>query len=529
MWSHEDKKSRERSWFGAKKLKEYFKCRGSKDSDTSHSGYRYKPLRNLDESCTFYEPEKTSVGEFLNKNSSLRAKQNYGSTVNRTFVDRFGRRSRDSLELSTDDIRFALSLPARKKRQVIELKEFPLGYSKSYLNVDLDSQPSVVYDPCGNFGGIEKTDWRRFSETESETQGCFPLCPIALKRNSSEGPSQVSDLKKSSRKLRFKSSKKPQPKVVHFFPSSLRYDTQFVQTSCEKTKLTDLPERGPKGSVAETTYSTQQQKALTDYGVSEKKRQSLNNNCEGKDRGKTVQFPARSGGLSLLFVNPGNKEHVIDFGAESPEAAPREDPVKLALTRDECNLIRNEGKFARDKSKLERDNDKLARDKDKITRDDVKLAPDEDKCTRDETKVVREEDKLPRDSASYGAELSRGVDMEYKADVADPLAGISSPIRQLNRQYSAIEKVPQKCSKKESGNSGGVPGNAQSQTSASRKHANVPGKEFDTKDGLRCQENIKCSQVKTGSRVKKSAVKCAASLRYCPVKGKEQEQEGKST
>ena len=197
------------------------------------AGYRYKPLKSTDKRNslhTVYDPEWTSVGAFLNKNRPSSSYLGYGSTKEseKKFVDRYCRRSRDSLEAGEEFVEYTLKLRPRR-RQVIELQEFPLGYTKSFLNIDLESDPGVVFDPYRD-QQLRRKKGRKFDRlTFSDSDLRQLSCTDKLGNYDS-----TSDLfgapkpRKSSLKVATTRGK-TNAKVVHFFPSNFSYDAQFVQ------------------------------------------------------------------------------------------------------------------------------------------------------------------------------------------------------------------------------------------------------------------------------------------------------------
>ena len=414
-------------------MKDCFRFGRGKDAYTSNSSsssnvsssasYRYKPLRISDESCTFYEPEKTSVGKFLNRRSSLRSKQGYGSTRERTFVDRYGRRSRDSLEFP-DDFEFALKVRQRKKKRVVELKEFPLGYTKSYLEVDLDSQPSVVYDPSGDIKGVERNDWRSLQEPESVPRGCFPLCPTDLKSSLSG----VSGRMKKAR-LRLKNSGKTSARVMYDFPSVCTYGTEFVQSDRRNSASTDVPERGPREGSA--SVNQQPSKMVLDLDVT-----------TPRMSGKTLNYLADFDNKLLGTAPCGKtaaKEHVIDF--DGP-AAPREDPVKL--TSDELGVACEGGNTVRGEEKNLSRLSKLKQRK-FFAPEDFELVRDTEGAMGGENERVRGDDGAGvNQSEKSGLDSLASVKCEENA--TEPLAGIASPIRrEKHRPVIEFSAVPKPC------------------------------------------------------------------------------------
>lgn len=196
--------------------------------------FRYKPLKNRhkrDSQHSLYDPEWTSVGAFLNKNRPLNSYHSgYGSLkeTESKFVTRYCKRSRDSVDSSEEVVECALKLRPRR-RQVIELREFPLGYSKSFLNINLESNSEVLFDPYRDQlqrkrNGL-KFDRLAFSDSDLRKLSCTD------KLENYDGKSCLfteAKPRKSSLKIAT-GRRKANEKVVHFFPSTFEYNAQFVQ------------------------------------------------------------------------------------------------------------------------------------------------------------------------------------------------------------------------------------------------------------------------------------------------------------
>lgn len=182
-----------------------------------------------------YDPEWTSVGAFLNKNRSSSTYLGYGSTTDSEgkFVDRYCRWSRDSLDAEGAIVECALKLRPRK-RQVIELQEFPLGYSKSFLNIDLESNPGLVFDPHRDQMTTKKKGRKlnrlTFSDSDLRQLSCMDKPGNYQNREDLFGAAKP---RKSSLKVG-NARRKTSAKVVHFFPSNFSYDAQFIQVPPEK-------------------------------------------------------------------------------------------------------------------------------------------------------------------------------------------------------------------------------------------------------------------------------------------------------
>lgn len=196
----------------------------------SAADFRYKPLKNRnkrDSLHSMYDPEWTSVGAFLNKNRPSNSYHGYGSLkeAESKFVDRYCRRSHDSIDNTEEVVECALKLRPRR-RQVIELQEFPLGYSKSFLNINLESNPDVLFDPYRDQLKRGKKFGRlTFSDSDLRELSCTDK--LGSYDSKSDLFSEAKPRKSSLKMVRER--KKTHEKVVHFFPSNFEYDAQFVQ------------------------------------------------------------------------------------------------------------------------------------------------------------------------------------------------------------------------------------------------------------------------------------------------------------
>ena len=276
--------------------------------------YRYKPLKYPEErrKSWTYEPEWTSIGAFLNKNPKSGS---YGSIKysEGKFVDRYGRRSRDSLDAGEEVVEYALKLRPRK-RQVIELQEFPLGYSKSYLNVDLESDPGVVFDPYRDqiHRKNTKKSWVPERLTFSDSDLRKLSCTDKLGNyDESEDLFNAARPRKSSLKIGTTRGK-AKPKVVHFFPSNFNYDAKFVQIS-------------PKNKLAEAEAGVFERHLNTSYCESKKNSKGFDSEIRQESRPATVRAGSNES-IGLLTENKRNdfafssssKEHAVDCDIPSP-------------------------------------------------------------------------------------------------------------------------------------------------------------------------------------------------------------------
>lgn len=122
----------------------------------------------------------------------------------------------------------ALKLRPRR-RQVIELQEFPLGYSKSFLNINLESNSEVLFDPYRDqlqrkTNGL-KFDRLAFSDSDLRKLSCTD------KLENYDGKSHLfTEAKPRKSSLKIATGRRhANEKVVHFFPSTFEYNAQFVQ------------------------------------------------------------------------------------------------------------------------------------------------------------------------------------------------------------------------------------------------------------------------------------------------------------
>lgn len=308
-------------------------------SQVGHLGepvrYRYKPLKNPEERKSWsYEPEWTSVGAFLNKNPKSGS---YGSIKDSEgkFVDRYGRRSRDSLDAGDEVVEYALRLRPRR-RQVIELQEFPLGYSKSYLNVDLESDPGAVFDPNQDqlHRKNRKKSWvsERLTFSDSDLRK-FSLTDKLANYDESEDLFNTAKPRKSSLKMKTTRGK-AKPKVVHFFPSNFNYDAQFVQTP-PKTKMAE-----PEVGVFErhfniSYYESKKNSRVVDSEIRQESR--LDTAKAGSNESIGLPENKRND-----FAFSSSKEHAVDCDIPSPSMDVTKDETFIP-SRDCAGSYVNDG------------------------------------------------------------------------------------------------------------------------------------------------------------------------------------------
>ena len=382
-----------------------------KGSHGSHSyepaKYRYKRLRATEKEQsqhTNYEPEWTSIGAFLNRRPST-----YGSTreSKEKFVDRYGRRSRDSLNADDEVVEYALKLRPRR-RQMIELQEFPLGFSKSYLNIDLESDPGVVFDPCRDQFFRKKTkvsDRLTFSDSDLRKLSCMDKLGTY---NDSENLFDGGKRRKSSLKTRSRKGK-GNAKVVTFFPSNLSYDAQFVQIP-PRSKMAETgegefekrfiaphhePHDGFKRVDTKATPSFNQTKAVYDDLA--------------KIAGDTKdEFPFTDGQKAKI------KEHAIDCDTHAQSFYMEAKRDEMLQARDCASSYVNYG--CRSSTEV------LTESKEKLPRDE------------------ENERDLTYNFDSFSSSFSdlRKNDLGYKPE---PLAGLLSPVRRANPKGGNIKGI----------------------------------------------------------------------------------------
>lgn len=262
-----------------------------------------------------YDPEWTSVGAFLNKNRPSSSYHGYGSLneYEGKFVDRFCKRSRDSLD-ATEVVEYALKLRPRR-RQVIELQEFPLGYSKSFLNIDLESDPDVLFDPYRDQLQRKKRgrkfDRLTFSDTDLRQLSCADKIGNYDRKSDLF---QVPKPRKSSLKIRT-IGKKTNEKVVHFFPSDFNYDAQFVQLPSEsKVEINTGEFEKHLHRLFRTTGNSKFES--TDK---ETRRFSTSKSTGRGDVSESSRLAERVKGISNKRNKESNiKEHAVDDDLKSP-------------------------------------------------------------------------------------------------------------------------------------------------------------------------------------------------------------------
>jgi len=280
--------------------------------------YRYKPLKNPEERKTWsYEPEWTSIGAFLNKSPKSGS---YGSIKDSEgkFVDRYGRRSRDSLDAGDEVVEYALRLRPRR-RQVIELQEFPPGYSKSYMDVDLESDPGVVFDPNRDqlHRKNRKKSWVSERLTSESDLRKFSLTDKLGNYDESEDLFNTAKPRKSSLKMGTTRGK-AKPKVVHFFPSTFNFEAQFVQ----------IP---PKNKMAEPEMVVFERHFNISYCESKKNSKVVDSEITQESR-----LDNAKAGSSESIGLPGNKRNDFAFSSSKEHAVDCDIPSpSMDVTRDE--------------------------------------------------------------------------------------------------------------------------------------------------------------------------------------------------
>ena len=379
------------------------------------AGCRYKPLKNEEKRRSWtYEPEWTSVGAFLNKNPRS---STYGSTKDSEgrFVDRYGRRSRDSLDAGEEVVEYALKLRPRK-RQVIELKEFPLGYSKSYLNIDLESDPGVLFDPYRDqlYRKKNKTSQRlTFSDSDLRKLSCIDKLG---NYDESEDLFNAARPRKSSLKMG-STRGKGNAKVVHFFPSNFNYDAQFVQ----------IP---PKNKMAESEVGEIERRFNMSYRETgnDSKAADIENSHESsfnvnpaKDVSKELLRLQEDKNKELSFNN--SKEHAIDSDIKSPTLEATKEQNFITQSRD-CNISYvNYG--CRSSTEV------LAGFEEKPT-----VSQGSGAFHGNEKSYIKSVENLESSSSSF-TDL-RQSDLNYKPE---PLAGLLSPIRRTPHKQASDSKA----------------------------------------------------------------------------------------
>ncbi|XP_031570532.1 uncharacterized protein LOC116304884 isoform X2 [Actinia tenebrosa] len=198
-------------------------------------GYDYQQFGNSGKRSSVYDeqdPNWYSPGEFLNNQSSFRGQKNYGSTdfnkINGGSYCQWSRDSRGtrdsgkSINQSVEDI---IKLQP-KRRQVVELKDFPLGYSGSYAGVEMKSKENDLFDPIQDGRHPCKHAGNPSAMSESNLDMYFSRMD---KKNpnsrSAEGGVKFGQGREKPRAT----SPKSGPKLVQFYPTSFDYNTKFVQ------------------------------------------------------------------------------------------------------------------------------------------------------------------------------------------------------------------------------------------------------------------------------------------------------------
>ena len=396
---------------------------GSSHCLEPEAGYRYRPLKNKRDSLhSMYDPEWTSAGAFLNKNRPSSSYLGYGSTKesDKKFVDRYCRRSRDSLDAAGDTVEYALRLRPRR-RQVIELQEFPLGYSKSFLNIDLESDPGVVFDPYRD-QLQRKSRGRKFDRlTFSDSDLRQLSCTDKLGNYDSNGDLfGASKPRKSSLKTATTRGK-TNSKVVHFFPSNFSYDAQFVQIPPKNKMESNVGEFERRFNLSYCKPNATSLEVLD-----AKIRHSADSKpAMSGDASEVSKLSQRTMGIGYYGKNrTDDKEHAVDVDLKSPTMEEATDDGNSAQTRDCASSYVNCG--------CRSSTEELMGSKEK-------LASNQESQSLCASIDSEKKEARSLESISCSLEDLYESDMNYKAE---PLAGLMSPIRRVTRYNEGITCVP---------------------------------------------------------------------------------------
>lgn len=194
----------------------------------SRYGYNYKQFRDSYKRSSIYDeqdPNWYSAGEFLN-NQSNRGQKNYGSTDagksgGTPTCCKWSRGQQQPTNQSVEDI---IKLQPRR-RQIVELQEFPVGYSGTYAGVDGACRDNELFDPFH--------DSQPCCHSNAVHTGSDPNVDMYFSRL--DNNNHVTDLEKA-----YKNPQTPSPKpstnIVQDFPVQFDYDSKFVQKEGEKKK-----------------------------------------------------------------------------------------------------------------------------------------------------------------------------------------------------------------------------------------------------------------------------------------------------
>lgn len=196
-------------------------------------GYDYQQFRNSSKRSSIYDeqdPNWYSPGEFLNNQSSFRGHKNYGSTdFNRNNSgsycqwSRESRGSRDLGKSANQSVEDIIKLQP-KRRQVVELKDFPLGYMESYAGVDVKSKENDLFDPIQDNHPCSKHG--QFAMSESNLDMYFSRMD---KKNPTSQSAEEGVKSSKEREKPRPTSPKSGAKILQFYPTSFDYNTKFVQ------------------------------------------------------------------------------------------------------------------------------------------------------------------------------------------------------------------------------------------------------------------------------------------------------------
>lgn len=198
----------------------------------SRYGYNYKQFRDSYKRSSVYDeqdPNWYSAGEFLNNQSSYRGQKNYGSTDagktrETTTCCKWSRGEQQTTNQSVEDI---IKLQPRR-RQIVELQDFSVGYSGTYAGADGNVNENVLFDPLHDdspccHGDRLRTDSESnidmyFSRLDNNNHVTNPTEEMYQEGQASRNPSSTN--------------------IVQTFPTQFDYDPKLVQEEGKKKKKT---------------------------------------------------------------------------------------------------------------------------------------------------------------------------------------------------------------------------------------------------------------------------------------------------
>jgi hypothetical protein len=211
-------------------------------------GYNYKQFRDSDKRSSIYDeqdPNWYSAGEFLNNQSNFRGQKTYGSTDSNKANgssyckwSRDSRGSRDSTRSTNQSVEDIIKLQP-KRRQVVELQEFPIGYTQSYAGVDVNGKENELFAPnqdtklhtCRHGNGHGP-----YAMSESNLDMYFSR----MDKESQTSHSAEDGMRSGKERVKPRpTSPKSSAKIVQFYPTSFDYDTKYVQSEGTKSVRKD--------------------------------------------------------------------------------------------------------------------------------------------------------------------------------------------------------------------------------------------------------------------------------------------------